>query len=447
VRRTARSLLASLVALGCAAGGAARREPSTEPSPLPAAAAGAPERLLLATIHGLVPADYLDAAPRMPTLAALSRYGVAAESVTPVFPASAYPAHATLVTGVPPSQHGVAAELRLVRGTGIPGERVDHADDVGADALWGAVARQGRGVAALDWPSTGGAPIADLVPDLVLDPGASWVDAIARRGAGRAAELAQRAGGSSPETALPGAARDAVLVTMACGLLVGEAAPALTLLRLSQPAGPGADAELARLVRCLDDAGLLATTALAVAGDHGEAPVHTEIRPNVALAEAGLLTPAPGGGVQSWDAIARSSGGSAFVYATDDDAALLARRALDALANATGAFRVLSAQEMVARGADPEAWFGLEASLGWVFGHAASGEAMGPSSRTRDGGWGPAEPRMTTGFVAWGPGARSALRIPLMRQIDVAPTLAYWLGVRLDAARGSAMIGLFGGGR
>jgi hypothetical protein len=448
VNRLALPLLASLAALACAAG-AAREAPVAASVALPPPAAGAPERLALVTIHGLAPDDYLarGAVPRMPTLAALALSGVAAEAVAPVFPASAYPAHATLVTGVTPARHGIGAEQRLARGQGITGERVDHADDVGATALWEVVAAQGRGVAALDWPSTGGAPIADLAPDLVLAPGESWVEAVARTGAGRAAELARRAGGADARTAAPGPERDAVLVTMACALLVGDAAPGLTLLRLSQPAGAQADAELARLVRCLDDAGLLATTALAVAGDHGLAPVHTEIRPNVALADAGLLVPASGGAVQSWDAIARSSGGSAFVYASDDDAALLARRALEALANESGLFRVLSAQEMVARGADPEAWFGLEAAVGYVFGNAAAGEAIVPSSQTSAGGYGAGEPRMTTGFVAWGPALRAGLRVPAMRQIDVAPTLAYWLGARLDDARGSAMIGLFRGGR
>lgn len=456
-----RRLLAIALAAACAGACAGRREPvSDEPAgiALPAPGAGRPQHLVLATVHGLTADHYLDAVPAMPTLAALARAGVAAERVIPVFPASTYPGHATLVTGGAPAEHGVAADHRL-SDAGIESAWLDRADDLRAATLWQAAAPR---AAALDWPSTGGAAVGDLAPDLALPPGASWVEAVARAGAGRAAALAQRAGGSDARTAQPGAARDAALVTMTCALLVGESPPSLVLLRLSQTAvalervAPGSeaahasfaavDAELARLVRCLGDAGLLATTAIAVAGDHGAVPVHTEIRANVALADAGLLVAEPTGAVRRWDAIARPSGGSAFVYARRDEDALLARSALSELANEAGAFRVLSAQEMVERGADPEAWFGLEAEPGFVFGAAAAGSRLAPASTASAGGYGGGEPRVATGFVAWGPGLRAGLRVPSMRQVDVAPTLALWLGLRLDAARGRPLVGILRGG-
>ena len=47
-------------------------------------------------------------------------------------------------------------------------------------------------------------------------------------------------------------------------------------------------------------------------------------------------------------------------------------------------------------------------------------------------------PRMATGFVAWGPGLRSGLRVAGLRETDVAPTLARWLGVQLGVRRGTA---------
>jgi predicted AlkP superfamily pyrophosphatase or phosphodiesterase len=410
-----------------------------------------PARVLLVSIHGLSPDRYLaaDGAIAMPMLAALAQQGVAAESMRPVFPSASYPAHATLVTGVPVAKHGIAAA------------GLDQASDLRAVPLWQAVAQQGRTVASLDWPTTGGAAIADLAPDLAVAAGATWLDALASSGAGRAAEFARRAGGGDPATAAPGAARDATLVTMACALFLAEPAPALVLLRLSQTqvaldaAGPdsepahaafaASDAELGRLVRCLGDAGLLDTTGIAVAGDHGAMPVHTEIRANVALADAGLLVPS-GSGARSFDAITRSNGGSAFVYATSDDAALLARRALDAAANESGVFRVMSASEMVERGADPEAWFGLEADPGYLFADAAKGTLLAPASVASAGGYAASDPHMATGFVAWGPGLRRGLRVPELRQSDVAPALARWLGVSFGPVEGRSMVGWFAPG-
>jgi predicted AlkP superfamily pyrophosphatase or phosphodiesterase len=453
--KTRRVFIALLLATSaCATGGGPRVHGATTSAPvaLPAPAVLAqPARVLLVSIHGLSPDRYLaaDGAIAMPMLAALAQQGVAAESMRPVFPSASYPAHATLVTGVPVAKHGIAAA------------GLDQASDLRAVPLWQAVAQQGRTVASLDWPTTGGAAIADLAPDLAVAAGATWLDALASSGAGRAAEFARRAGGGDPATAAPGAARDATLVTMACALFLAEPAPALVLLRLSQTqvaldaAGPdsepahaafaASDAELGRLVRCLGDAGLLDTTGIAVAGDHGAMPVHTEIRANVALADAGLLVPS-GSGARSFDAITRSNGGSAFVYATSDDAALLARRALDAAANESGVFRVMSASEMVERGADPEAWFGLEADPGYLFADAAKGTLLAPASVASAGGYAASDPHMATGFVAWGPGLRRGLRVPELRQSDVAPALARWLGVSFGPVEGRSMVGWFAPG-
>jgi hypothetical protein len=460
VRRAAAVATACALALGCAQLGARRgAAPVPETAALPAPAATA-ERYVLVTIHGLSSDLYLARDPAMPTLAALARAGAAAEAMAPVFPATVYSAHATLATGVEPAHHGIGGDHRITA-RGVSPAFLDQATDLRAPTVFTAVAGAGARVAALDWPSTGGAAIADLAPDLALDPGASWVEALGRLGAGRAAALAERAGGADAATAQPGAARDAALVTMACGLLVGEDAPRLLALRLSRTAAAlaqntagsdaataafaSADADVARLVRCLGDAGLLATTALVVAGDFGIAPVHTELRPDVALADAGLLVPAAGG-VQRWDAITRANGGSAFVYASSEENAMLARSALDAFANETGASRVVSAKEMVARGGDPEAWFGLEAEPGFAFGDAAAGGAMGPAPVASASLGGATETRAATGFVAWGPVLRAGVRIPQMQQTDVAPTLAYWMGFALEGVQGRALVGLFQAG-
>ena len=52
-------------------------------------------------------------------------------------------------------------------------------------------------------------------------------------------------------------------------------------------------------------------------------------------------------------------------------------------------------------------------------------------------------PEMATGFIASGPGLRSGLEIPVIRQLDVAPTLAQILGVQFDEAEGHPVAGIF----
>jgi hypothetical protein len=166
------------------------------------------------------------------------------------------------------------------------------------------------------------------------------------------------------------------------------------------------------------------------------------ILPNARLAEVGLVTLGRSAQVLSWRAMARSNGGTAFVYARTAEDALLARRALDESARETGAFRVVSAQELLARDADPEAWFGLDAALGWVFDDGFAQSLIAPALQRAAGGYAPGEPRMATGLVAFGAGLRPRVRVPEMRQIDVAPTLARLLGVALTEPDGQVLLGV-----
>jgi hypothetical protein len=271
--------------------------------------------------------------------------------------------------------------------------------------------------------------------------------------------LARANGGDAPAANLRGPERDAVLVGVACALLTSAHPPALLLLRLSQtePAllrsGPGsaeaeaafaqADREIARLFGCLRRGPARDSAALLVAGDHGFAPVYSVLAPNVALAQAGLLTPVPGvpGSVTRWSAIARSNGGSAFVYAQGERDALLARRKLEQEAARVGSFRVVGADELLRGGADPEAWFGLEAEPGFFFDDAAQGPFLVGARIRGAGGYLPSRSEMDAGFVAWGRGLRTRVRIPRMRQTDVAPTAARLLGIDLGEASGRPLLG------
>ena len=107
---------------------------------------------------------------------------------------------------------------------------------------------------------------------------------------------------------------------------------------------------------------MLPQAAFVVTGDRAFESVHTAVRPNVWLREAGWITPQG-----HWTALVRSNGSSAFVYANEARTALEVRKRLEAGAEETGAFRIVSADEMIARGADPDAWFGLQAEPGFVF--------------------------------------------------------------------------------
>ncbi len=441
--------------------------PGAPPAPrieIPALAgpAARPGHVVLVSVAGLGSDRYRRdsaGARTMPALAALAEAGVAADAVEGVTPASVYPAHATLVTGELPAGHGITAD-RMLGPQGVRSQHFSHATRLRAATLWQRVTEAGHPVAALAWPTTVGAEIALRLPDLEpLRGGDTWLDVLADAASPELLALARASGGEAPAANAPGAARDNVLAGVACSLLESAQPPALLLLRLSQTElplllhGPGsgeadaafaqADREIARLFDCLRRGPARDSAALLVMGDHGFAPVYGVLAPNSALAKAGLLTPVPGlaEAVMRWSAIARSNGGSAFVYAQAERDAVLARKKLEEEAARVGSFRVVAADELLRDGADPEAWFGLEAEPGFLFDDAVQGPILLPAAIRGAGGYLPSREEMNTGFVAWGRGLRTRVRIPRMQQIDVAPTTARLLGIDLGEVSGKPLIG------
>jgi hypothetical protein len=425
--------------------------------------AGFPELVVFISVAGLTPGDYRDDGllpPVMPTVAALARSGAAADAVTAVAPAARYPAHATLVTGQRPAAHGIVAD-RLKGDRGVRVTRYWHASHLKVPTLWELAGRSGLRVAALGWPTTVGAAIDQLLPDIVPTArGETWLGVLDGASTPDVLERARAAGAGNPAADREGAARDGVLAAVSCDLVAGPQPPQLLLLLLSQAApeltrhGPGSepartalgrvDGEIERLLGCLARSGRLATSAIVVAGDRGVLSVHTFVAPNTVLAAEGLLIPDPRspGSVKGWSALVRSNGGSAFVYARSDASALRARRVLSAEAERTRAFRVVSADRMFELGADPDAWFGLEAEPGFAFGNLTTPPLLLPEARRGVGGYLPKPTRMGAGFAIWGRGVRPGVRIPSMRQTDVAPTLARLLGLDLGAVAGRSLIGL-----
>jgi predicted AlkP superfamily pyrophosphatase or phosphodiesterase len=89
---------------------------------------------------------------RIPNMRRMLREGVWADGVTGVVPSITWPSHTTIVTGVPPQVHGILGNWRAPMK-----EKYLSADQIQAPTLWHAAAKQGRKVAAVDWPVTVGA--------------------------------------------------------------------------------------------------------------------------------------------------------------------------------------------------------------------------------------------------------------------------------------------------
>jgi len=446
---------------------------------------GPPRRVILITVAGLESADFLNQwghtaserdLVRMPNLARLGSQGTIGIQVHPPSPSSTYASHATIATGRLPKSHGVIADAALDR----DGNRdLPFWDSrlLKGDAIWDAGI--GGGVLALGWPSTMGARIEWIVPDGMPDTsGQTWLEFIDRqtspplmRALEEMAALTMKApiddgeekAARDPATWPTPSEKDAAFVDLACRLSETERDPGLWLIRLNQTAyvqasaGFGSlaardalsriDSEIGRLIGCLELAGRLADTAIFVTGDVTYRAVHTRVDPNVTLVTHGLIGRDPRSpmGVRSWRALLRSNGRSAYLYARDAESALEARKWLEDEADATHAFEVVSASELAESDADPQAWFGLAAKPGFVFGNGLSKPVLRPAGLRASAGAFPfRDPSdSSVGFVAWGRGIRPQMRVSQMDLADIAPTIATLLGLRFDSEfDGTSMIGI-----
>ena len=87
---------------------------------------------------------------------------------------------------------------------------------------------------------------------------------------------------------------------------------------------------------------------------------------------------------------------------------------------------------------------------GYAFGLEAKGDDLVAANANPDAGahgFLSTEPKMNAIFVASGAGIKAGTRIPTIDTIDVAPTIARILGVRLDHIPGRVLEGILGGSR
>ena len=124
-------------------------------------------RVLVISIDGFAAFYWRDPEARLPTLRRLAERGAVAAGVETVFPSTTWPTHASLMTGVSPSVHGVVANHILNRGTRAPedltGDPVYDAPDLlRAPTVYDRAHAAGLRTAAIDWPATRNARTLDF---------------------------------------------------------------------------------------------------------------------------------------------------------------------------------------------------------------------------------------------------------------------------------------------
>jgi hypothetical protein len=176
-----------------------------------------------------------------------------------------------------------------------------------------------------------------------------------------------------------------------------------------------------------------------VVGDHGFVEVGRRSLPNDALRAAGLLQVDRAGQLVGGDARVVANGGSAHVYVTSGRTTV--ERVRDVLTATPGVQETLGPEAFATLGLprpseDPtQGDLILHAADGWFFTDHATLEGAATARDYRGThGHRPDDPRLHAGFVAAGPSVVTGARIDLLDQLDIAPTAAAILGVKLPTA-------------
>jgi hypothetical protein len=160
------------------------------------------------------------------------------------------------------------------------------------------------------------------------------------------------------------------------------------------------------------------------------------------LRDAGFLT-VDKAHITEWKAAIANSAGSAYVYLRDPaDAAtrdavrtLFTAKAKDP---ASGIARVYSPQEIEEIGGDPNAVLALEAVMGIHFTSSCAGPYADKATNAAVHGYDLRRPELRAAMLFIGKNVPHG-SIPDARLIDIAPTIASWLGLSMPEVDGKPL--------
>ncbi len=456
-----RRLLPLLALLALAAAGC-RFPPSTR--------AGPARHVVIVSIDGFASYYLNDPRADLPNLRRLAREGAYAHRMVTSFPSLTWTCHTTLVTGVTPARHGVIANRFFDRKTGAEvafiGDSVFTKDEaVRSPTIYDAAHAAGLKTASVIWPATAGAATLDwAIPDSDRE------EVHQKHTTPGLAEELDRAGlpigqlGRWGWEHIHSAARDDLYARIAAYLLEAHE-PNLLLVHIITPDGVEhdhgpqspeaywavryADQRIGEIRAALESPGLRGRASLLVVADHGFAGHNREVRLNALFVREGLIELDAEKKPVRRRAWAVAGGGSAGVYILEPDAAsssALGDRLAVLLEAAEGVETVLRPAEFTKLGLPDPAANPRQADLmvtakdGYSFASGFAGDVVTKTDWPRGNhGHLPTHPRLGALFVAWGAGVKDRVVLDQVRAIDVAPTAARLLGVKLPSAEGRVL--------
>jgi predicted AlkP superfamily pyrophosphatase or phosphodiesterase len=421
------------------------------------------QHVILISIDGFPAWLWNDESLMVPNLRKLAAEGASTKAMTVSNPSITWINHTTLVTGVNPRKHGVLFNGLLVRqGDNKPPkieQWVDKMQLVFAPTLYDIAHESGLTTAESDWVAVTRAKTID------------WSFAELPKADGLIEKELIAAGVMKPEYIdwmQLGPQRKSVtfldnMWTRAAIHIFTQHQPNLLMFHLlntdatHHTYGPGsmasftalayADRLIGDLVEAVDKSGLREKTTFVIVTDHGFKRVTKLCLPNVALKKAGFAQ-GIGPMINTCDAYAMTQGGMAFVYVTNPARKTeLLPKLKELFTNTEGVDRVIDGNDGPTLGMPTPAEnqgmgdLVLYPKLGFAFKNDAAGDAITMPSVNYAGthGYFNGDPDLDGIFIANGRGIKKGVLLERMANLDVAPTIAKLMGLKLPNVDGRVL--------
>ena len=357
----------------------------------------------------------------IPTIQTLRSRGSYAVGIESVFPTQTVPAHASMITGSPPADHGVTSDYSFDQESGSQlKEPRKSAKEIRTETLFDAALRAKLITATAGFPLTADATFNFSQPESAED----FVKATA------AAEIIEN---HRPNlllvnfTSFDEAQRRN-------GLLSAESLRAMEAI----------DGLVKKIIVATENSRIAEETTFILVSDSGASKVEKEFNPNVLLAKKGWLASDGQGRITSWRAVAQSFGGSAAVFVKDpkdEDFIHEVETFFTQQAEKPDSpiWRIITRREATKLGADPRAALYLDAAPFYAMTAKTTGSSVTNLTKGADRaarGYAPSRVEMRALFVIAGKGIKPGAQTPYARLIDVAPTVSRLLGLEMKTARG-----------
>lgn len=419
-----------------------------------------PSHVVVISVDGFRPEFYKDPSWGMVHLRQAMASGAYSDGVRGVFPSVTYPSHTTIVTGVKPIKHGIYYNTPL-EPEGATGRWYWAYDSLKVPTIWSAAKDAGLTTACVMWPVTVNAPITWRIPEYWFLPKEKGtprdiVGGMSKEAhpAGLYEEIRDNVNGKMAVDYFPSDINNARMTAY----LIMKYKPSFTAVHIAdldhaehqqgrdgdgvRSAVASADQAIKTIINAVEKAGIAANTTIIVTGDHGFVDIHTQLNPNVLLANGGLIDKRD---KANWKAFFHSSGGSTFLHLQDKNDKQTLAKVKDILNNMpTGQkklFRIIDRAALDIVGSDPNAALALAPIEGVTFSNDITGELLRPVQGGTHGYF-PNFAAIETGFVAFGKGIRQGVVVNQMGLEDIAPLIAKLLNIDFSSADGILYPGL-----